>query len=132
MSLDLMDDEDQIAIRSDVERQEISNLVRNRMKDLCLPTEDYDDCSEKRNSLSYVMINPSCDLLLEEGDVIYVIRPSPIWSKKVFLTRGSIRIKSPSPSKKRKQGSVEENLPGAASGGDIRRDSPDEKEGTIV
>lgn len=36
-----MDDEDQVAVKTDVERQEIGNLVRNRMNDLCLPTEDY-------------------------------------------------------------------------------------------
>ncbi|XP_055942486.1 potassium channel subfamily T member 1-like isoform X2 [Argiope bruennichi] len=132
MSLDLMDDEDQIAIRTDVERQEIGNLVRNRMKDLCLPTEDYDDCSEKRNSLSYVVINPSCDLTLEEGDVIYVIRPSPIWSKKVFLTRGSIRIKSPN--KLRRQGankSTEENLPGST-GDELGKGDEKGKQGTTV
>ncbi|KAG8180934.1 hypothetical protein JTE90_013940 [Oedothorax gibbosus] len=134
MSLDLMGDEDQIAIRTDVERQEIGNLVKNRMKDLRLPTEDYDDCSEKRNSLSYVMINPSCDLTLEEGDVIFVIRPSPIWSKKVFLTRGSIRIKSPS--KNRRQGAPHrggipqegDNLPGST--GDPSEENP--KKGTVV
>ena len=48
-----------------------------------------DDVSEKRNSLSYVIINPSCDLTLEEGDVVYIIRPSPIKTKKTFLTRGN-------------------------------------------
>lgn len=94
ISLDL-DHDDQTAVKTDIERQEISNLVKNRMQDLCLPTEDYDDVSEKRNSLSYVIINPSCDLKLEEGDIIFLIRPSPISSKKIFLTRGSIRIKSP-------------------------------------
>ena len=34
--------------------------------------EDYDDVSEKRGSISYVIINPSCDLKLEEGDIVYV------------------------------------------------------------
>lgn len=45
--------------------------------------------SEKRSTLSYVIINPSCDLKLEEGDVIYLIRPSPIKNRKTFLTRGN-------------------------------------------
>ncbi|RWS11617.1 potassium channel subfamily T member 2-like protein, partial [Dinothrombium tinctorium] len=81
-------------LSAEIERQEISNLVRNRMQDLGLPIEDYDDVSEKRHSLSFVIINPSCDLKLEEGDIIYLIRPSPIKSKKTFLTRGnSIRNK---------------------------------------
>lgn len=53
-----------------IERAEIANLVRSRMESLSLPTIDYDDVSEKRNSLSYVIINPSCDLKLEEGDIM--------------------------------------------------------------
>lgn len=53
-----------------IERAEIANLVRSRMDSLNLPTCDYDDSSEKRNSLSYVITNPSCDLKLEEGDVM--------------------------------------------------------------
>lgn len=57
----------------------------------------------------------------------YVIRPSPIWSKKVFLTRGSIRIKSPN-KMKRKGKSQEETLPGAAS--DDKEDEA--KDGTFV
>lgn len=53
-----------------IERAEIANLVRSRMESLNLPTIDYNDVSEKRSSLSYVIINPSCDLKLEEGDVM--------------------------------------------------------------
>lgn len=53
-----------------IERAEIANLVRSRMESLNLPTVDYSDVSEKRNSLSYVIINPSCDLKLEEGDIM--------------------------------------------------------------
>ncbi|XP_047525095.1 potassium channel subfamily T member 2-like [Pieris napi] len=53
-----------------IERAEIANLVRSRMESLNLNVIDYDDVSEKRNSLSYVIINPSCDLNLCEGDVM--------------------------------------------------------------
>jgi hypothetical protein len=53
-----------------IERAEIGNLVRSRMESLNLPSNDYDEASEKRNHLSYVIINPSCDLKLEEGDVM--------------------------------------------------------------
>lgn len=42
------------------------------MDSLGIDTLDYDDVSEKRSSLSYVIINPSCDLKLEEGDIMYV------------------------------------------------------------
>lgn len=55
-----------------IERAEITNLVRSRMDSLNLPPIDYDDVSEKRSSLSYVIINPSCDLKLEEGDIMWV------------------------------------------------------------
>ncbi len=54
-----------------IERAEIGNLVRSRMESLNLPTNDYDEASEKRNHLSYVIINPSCDLKLEEGDIMW-------------------------------------------------------------
>ena len=53
-----------------IERAEIANLVRSRMDSLNLPQSDYTDVSEKRNSLSFVMVNPSCDLKLQEGDVV--------------------------------------------------------------
>ncbi|CAG2103282.1 unnamed protein product, partial [Medioppia subpectinata] len=93
-------------ISVEVERQEITNLVRNRLTDMGIPQEDYDNCSEKRSSLSYVIINPNCDLKLEEGDIIFIIKPSPINSKKIFLTRGnSMRSKSPSCRVKRSRSS---------------------------
>jgi potassium channel subfamily T protein 1 len=53
-----------------IERAEIANLVRSRMESLNLPGADYNDVSEKRSNLSYVIINPSCDLKLEEGDIM--------------------------------------------------------------
>lgn len=36
-----------------------------------------------------MILNPSCDLKLEEGDLIYIIKPNPIKTKKSFITRGS-------------------------------------------
>ncbi|XP_064649247.1 potassium channel subfamily T member 2-like isoform X8 [Lineus longissimus] len=60
------------------ERQEICQLVKSRMQSLGLPTDDYDDVSDKRNTLSYVIINPSYDLKLEVDDVVYLIRPSSL------------------------------------------------------
>uniref|UniRef100_T1KQL7 RCK N-terminal domain-containing protein n=1 Tax=Tetranychus urticae TaxID=32264 RepID=T1KQL7_TETUR len=98
-------------LSAEIERQEITNLVKNRMQDLGCPIEDYDDVSEKRSTISYVIINPSCDLKLEEGDFIYLIRPSPIKSKKTFLTRGnSIRVSKASLKRKRSRtGSITSN-----------------------
>ncbi|KAK7068168.1 potassium channel, subfamily T, member 2 [Halocaridina rubra] len=61
------------------------------MQSLALPPEDYDDVSEKRNSLSFVIINPSCDLKLEEGDIVYLIRPSPFSAQKTFERHNSRR-----------------------------------------
>ncbi|XP_048523086.1 potassium channel subfamily T member 1-like isoform X4 [Dendroctonus ponderosae] len=74
-----------------IERAEIANLVRSRMESLNLPTIDYNDVSEKRSSLSYVIINPSCDLKLEEGDIIYLVRPSPFSAQKTFERHNSRR-----------------------------------------
>ncbi|XP_068216302.1 LOW QUALITY PROTEIN: potassium channel subfamily T member 2-like [Palaemon carinicauda] len=74
-----------------IERAEIAQLVRSRMQSLALPPEDYDDVSEKRNSLSFVIINPSCDLKLEEGDIVYLIRPSPFSAQKTFERHNSRR-----------------------------------------
>ncbi|XP_046397333.1 potassium channel subfamily T member 2 isoform X3 [Ischnura elegans] len=74
-----------------IERAEIANLVRSRMESLSLPSVEYDDVSEKRSNLSYVIINPSCDLKLEEGDIIYLIRPSPFSAQKTFERHNSRR-----------------------------------------
>lgn len=88
------------------------------MESLNLPSNDYDEVSEKRNHLSYVIINPSCDLKLEEGDVMwvifcyefygstlkhtctnliffnyysYIVRPSPFSAQKTFERHNSRR-----------------------------------------
>uniref|UniRef100_A0A1B0D9J8 Uncharacterized protein n=1 Tax=Phlebotomus papatasi TaxID=29031 RepID=A0A1B0D9J8_PHLPP len=61
------------------------------MESLNLPGADYDDVSEKRNHLSYVIINPSCDLKLEEGDIVYLVRPSPFSAQKTFERHNSRR-----------------------------------------
>ncbi|XP_046141452.1 potassium channel subfamily T member 2 isoform X3 [Osmia bicornis bicornis] len=74
-----------------IERAEIASLVRSRMESLNLPVADYDIVSEKRNSLSYVIINPSCDLKLEEGDIVYLVRPSPFSAQKTFERHNSRR-----------------------------------------
>lgn len=65
-----MNDEARDNHAQQIERAEIGNLVRSRMESLNLAPNDYDEVSEKRNKLSYVIINPSCDLKLEEGDVM--------------------------------------------------------------
>ncbi|XP_055311132.1 potassium channel subfamily T member 2 isoform X3 [Sitodiplosis mosellana] len=86
-----MNDEAREIHKQQIERAEIANLVRSRMESLNLPTIDYDDVSEKRNSLSYVIINPSCDLKLQEGDIIYLVRPSPFSAQKTFERHNSRR-----------------------------------------
>ncbi|XP_064616919.1 potassium channel subfamily T member 2-like [Liolophura sinensis] len=78
VSLSVTDEHDDVRSHLSPERQEISQLVRCRMTSLGLPLEDYDDVSDKRNSVSYVIINPSYDLQLELDDIIYLIRPSSL------------------------------------------------------
>lgn len=36
-----------------------------------------------------MIINPNCDIQLREGDIIYLIRPSPIHSRKLFMHRAN-------------------------------------------
>uniref|UniRef100_A0AAX7UGR1 RCK N-terminal domain-containing protein n=1 Tax=Astatotilapia calliptera TaxID=8154 RepID=A0AAX7UGR1_ASTCA len=52
------------------EREELSELVRNRMRHLGLPTSGYDEQNDHQNTLSYVLINPSPDTRLELNDVV--------------------------------------------------------------
>uniref|UniRef100_A0AAY4CKU5 RCK N-terminal domain-containing protein n=1 Tax=Denticeps clupeoides TaxID=299321 RepID=A0AAY4CKU5_9TELE len=54
------------------ERQELSELVKNRMKHLGLPTAGYDEMNDHQNTLSYVLINPPPDTILELNDIVYV------------------------------------------------------------
>uniref|UniRef100_A0A8C5GU27 RCK N-terminal domain-containing protein n=1 Tax=Gouania willdenowi TaxID=441366 RepID=A0A8C5GU27_GOUWI len=51
------------------ERQELSELVKNRMKHLGLPTVGYDEMNDHQNTLSYVLINPPPDTMLELNDI---------------------------------------------------------------
>ncbi|KAK0138310.1 Potassium channel subfamily T member 1 [Merluccius polli] len=60
------------------EREELSELVRNRMKHLGLPISEYDELKDQQNTLSYVLINPSPDTRLEINDIVYLIRPDPL------------------------------------------------------
>ncbi|PNJ45119.1 KCNT1 isoform 9 [Pongo abelii] len=81
------------------ERQELSELVKNRMKHLGLPTTGYEDVAnltasdvmnrvnlgylqdemnDHQNTLSYVLINPPPDTRLEPSDIVYLIRSDPL------------------------------------------------------
>ncbi|XP_065140407.1 potassium channel subfamily T member 1 isoform X2 [Paramisgurnus dabryanus] len=81
------------------ERQELSELVKNRMKHLGLPTVGYEDVAnltasdvmnrvnlgylqdemnDNQNTLSYVLINPPPDTILELNDIVYIIRSDPL------------------------------------------------------
>uniref|UniRef100_A0A803T7E1 RCK N-terminal domain-containing protein n=1 Tax=Anolis carolinensis TaxID=28377 RepID=A0A803T7E1_ANOCA len=60
------------------ERQELAELVKNRMKHLGLSTTGYDEMNDHHNTLSYILINPSPDTRLELNDVVYLIRPDPL------------------------------------------------------
>nr|XP_048717519.1 potassium channel subfamily T member 2 isoform X6 [Caretta caretta] len=60
------------------ERQELAELVKNRMKHLGLSTAGYDEMNDHQNTVSYILINPSPDTRLELNDVVYLIRPDPL------------------------------------------------------
>uniref|UniRef100_A0A8C1PEV6 Potassium channel, subfamily T, member 1 n=1 Tax=Cyprinus carpio TaxID=7962 RepID=A0A8C1PEV6_CYPCA len=58
------------------EREELTELVRNRMQHLGLHTAGYNELNDQQNSISYVLINPAPDTLLQLNDVVYVSHPS--------------------------------------------------------
>ncbi|NXT81057.1 KCNT2 protein, partial [Zapornia atra] len=60
------------------ERQELAELVKNRMKHLGLSPAGYDEMNDQQNTLSYILINPSPDTRLELNDIVYLIRPDPL------------------------------------------------------
>uniref|UniRef100_A0A915C0M2 Potassium channel subfamily T member 2 n=1 Tax=Parascaris univalens TaxID=6257 RepID=A0A915C0M2_PARUN len=59
--------------KSDKRRREISELVLNRMQHLGM-TDTHYVYDERRATISFVIINPSFDVDLEAGDIIYVLR----------------------------------------------------------
>uniref|UniRef100_A0A8C4DE31 RCK N-terminal domain-containing protein n=1 Tax=Dicentrarchus labrax TaxID=13489 RepID=A0A8C4DE31_DICLA len=65
------------------EREELSELVRNRMRHLGLPTSGYDEQNDHQNTLSYVLINPSPDTRLELNDITY--KPNATDVNKMYL-----------------------------------------------
>eukprot|EP00057_Strongylocentrotus_purpuratus_P004269 XP_003728373.1 PREDICTED: potassium channel subfamily T member 2 [Strongylocentrotus purpuratus] len=65
------------------------------MKKMDIPPEEYDsEVSDKRNKVSYVLINPSFETKLEVDDIIFIIRPaggpktpSPMPPRRKFSSR---------------------------------------------
>ncbi|XP_058887798.1 potassium channel subfamily T member 2 [Acipenser ruthenus] len=60
------------------ERQELAELVKNRMRNLGLSTAGCEGMNDHQNMLSYILINPSPDTRLELSDIVYLIRPDPL------------------------------------------------------
>ncbi|XP_075772303.1 potassium channel subfamily T member 2-like isoform X15 [Pelodiscus sinensis] len=60
------------------EHQELSALVKTRMKHLGLSAAGYMEVMDHDNTLSYILLNPSPATRLELNDVVYLIRPDPL------------------------------------------------------
>ncbi|KAL1279792.1 hypothetical protein QQF64_014392 [Cirrhinus molitorella] len=60
------------------ERQELTELVKKRMKNLGLATHGFDEPNYNQSSHSYALINPSPDTRLELNDIVYIIRKDPV------------------------------------------------------
>uniref|UniRef100_A0A8C6PKE7 Potassium sodium-activated channel subfamily T member 1 n=1 Tax=Nothobranchius furzeri TaxID=105023 RepID=A0A8C6PKE7_NOTFU len=73
------------------ERQELSELVKNRMKHLGLPTVGYDEMNDHQNTLSYVLINPPPDTMLELNDIQLSDHPVVDLTKPLHLPGSSTR-----------------------------------------
>ncbi|KAL4216992.1 potassium channel [Mactra antiquata] len=70
------------------EREDISDLIKNRMKSLHLSVNDYSgDMDYKKDDLSYVILNPSPKRKLRTGDLVYVIQPSSMSAVPTRLNR---------------------------------------------
>ncbi|XP_038063819.1 potassium channel subfamily T member 1-like [Patiria miniata] len=90
-----IEDDDNSSLGQSEERKEIASIIRMKMKKLDLPAEEYDsEVSDKRNKLSYVLINPSFELKLEMDDIIFIIKPaggpktpSPMPPRRKFSSR---------------------------------------------
>ncbi|XP_072016515.1 potassium channel subfamily T member 1-like isoform X1 [Amphiura filiformis] len=90
-----IEEDDSSSLGATEERKEIAGIVRQKMKRLDLPEEEYDsEVSDKRNKISYVLINPAFDMKLEMDDVIFIIRPaggpktpSPMPPRRKFSSR---------------------------------------------
>uniref|UniRef100_A0A3Q1H0R9 Potassium sodium-activated channel subfamily T member 1 n=1 Tax=Acanthochromis polyacanthus TaxID=80966 RepID=A0A3Q1H0R9_9TELE len=81
------------------ERQELSELVKNRMKHLGLPTVGYDEMNDHQNTLSYVLINPPPDTMLELNDIVYRTECSNLADiRQAWLIRKALRERSTPPS----------------------------------
>ncbi|CAJ0937924.1 unnamed protein product, partial [Mesorhabditis belari] len=60
-------------------KNEVRDMVKNRMRylDMSLDDHNLDRYDNRDTMISYVLINPSADLALEAGDIVYVLR-SPV------------------------------------------------------
>lgn len=69
------------------EQEDISDLIKNRMKSLDLTLGDYCDMEYKKNDIAYVILNPSPKRKLRPGDLVYVIQPSSMFAVPTRLNR---------------------------------------------
>ncbi|CAD5111556.1 DgyrCDS858 [Dimorphilus gyrociliatus] len=68
----------QIHDEAAIEHQEIIQMVQSRMLSLDMSPDAYTHMNPRRNTTSYVIINPEYDLELIEDDIIYLIKPSSL------------------------------------------------------
>ncbi|XP_033726603.1 potassium channel subfamily T member 2-like isoform X2 [Pecten maximus] len=83
------------------EKDDISDLIRNRMKSLEMDTLSFCEHDEMGTPVSYVILNPHPQRKLRKGDLVYVIQPSSMFAipSKVNKIKGRRRAwsyKSPS------------------------------------
>ncbi|XP_060589732.1 potassium channel subfamily T member 2-like isoform X4 [Ruditapes philippinarum] len=79
------------------EREDISDLIKNRMKSLDLSVNDYCDMEYKKNDISYVILNPSPKRKLRTGDLVYVLQPSSMFAIPTRLNRWKQRPRAWTP-----------------------------------
>ncbi|OWF49166.1 Potassium channel subfamily T member 2 [Mizuhopecten yessoensis] len=78
------------------EKDDVSDLVRNRMKSLEMDTLSFSEHDETDTPVSYVILNPHPQRKLRKGDLVYVIQPSSMFAipSKVYKSKGRRRAMS--------------------------------------
>ncbi|XP_059588334.1 potassium channel subfamily T member 2 isoform X1 [Alligator mississippiensis] len=67
-----------LALHRRSERQELSALVRARLRHLGLSSTGFMDVLDHDNTFSYILLNPAPNTRLEVNDIVYLIRPDPL------------------------------------------------------
>lgn len=73
------------------EKDDITDLIRNRMKSLEMDTLSYCEHDDMGTPVSYIILNPHPQRKLRKGDLVYVIQPSSMFAVPTKINKGRRR-----------------------------------------